>query len=240
MEAARTMTMDVKGAWAGNALWPDSSTTRKSNTDYDALARRAAADDVKTSVSTGQVAATKKATPSGFTQDDFALATRFGQDVLPQSLQQLTGLQKIERQPWHGVDRAASNPYGNIMDSLRRAALRRDAAAPAVPATDTAQPAAEQPTESAATPSPAVSTAIAAYTAAVESAPVAATVTTPPAVTTEPSPPSSTTETTSSGDTTSSGGTTSSGATTSSGGPTSTGGTASAPSGNATGWWKHH
>src|SRR3954469_6764153 len=167
MEAARTMTMEVKGAWAGNALWPDSSTTRKSNTDYDALARRASADDAKTSVSTGQVAATKKATPSGFTQDDFALATRFGQDVLPQSLQQLTGLQKIERQAWHGADRAGSNPYGNIMDSLRRAALRRDAAAPAVPATDTAPPAADQAAESTTTAeSLTVSTAIAAYTAA--------------------------------------------------------------------------
>src|SRR5690242_1789754 len=131
MEAARTMTTNVTGAWASNALWPDSSTTRKSNTDYDALARRAAADDAKTSVATGQVVASKKATPSGFTQDDFALATRFGQGFVPQSLQQLTGLQKVEREPWHGADKAASNPYGNIMDSLRRAALRRDAAAAA-------------------------------------------------------------------------------------------------------------
>src|SRR5262249_1119393 len=153
-----------------NALWPDSSTTRKSNTDYDALARRASADDAKASTPAGLDTAIKKTTPSGFTQDDFALATRLGPNgMAPQTLQQLTGLQKIARGPWQGAARAASNPCGNTLGSLRRAALRRDAAAPAVPEADATPSAAEQAESlpaSTTTASLAVSTAIAAYTAA--------------------------------------------------------------------------
>jgi len=240
------MTMDVTGAWASNALWPDSGTTRKSNTDYDALARRAAADDAKSSAPAGQLAATRRATPSGFSQNDFELATRFGQSVLPQSLQQLTGLQKIEREPWHGADKAASNPYGNILGSLRRAALRRDAAAPAVPSADETAGTAEQATAESTAGSTTgtsltVSTAIAAYTAAAQSGGTPST-TTPSGDTTAATPPGETTsapETTSSGGTTTPGGTTettTTGGTTSAGGTTATGGTTTPTS--PADWWK--
>ncbi len=81
-------------------------------------------------------------TTTALTQQDFEVALRVTPNLLSSAPQQpFTAPETLQRTQSHGADKAASNPYGNIVDSLRNAALRRDAAAAASaasPESDTA------------------------------------------------------------------------------------------------------
>ena len=82
---------------------------------------------------TTQIAANtprKSESLKALTQQDFELATRFGPNaVTTKSFDQL-GFAKVDRDRFNPTERkAAGNPYDRVLDSLRMAALRRDAAA---------------------------------------------------------------------------------------------------------------
>ena len=71
-----------------------------------------------------------RARRAALTQQDFEVATRLGPNgVTMRSLDQLVNAPKVDRNPWNpAADRKSVNRYDHIMDSLRTAALKRDAA----------------------------------------------------------------------------------------------------------------
>ena len=78
---------------------------------------------------------------AALTQQDFEVATRLGPNgVTVRSLDQLVSAPKVDRNPWNpAADRKSVNGYDHIMESLRTAALKRDAALAGSSATATAQ-----------------------------------------------------------------------------------------------------
>src|SRR4051812_21563749 len=67
---------------------------------------------------------------AALTQQDFEVATRLGPNgVTVKSPDQMVSAPKADRNPWNAVaDRKSVNGYDHIRESLRTAALKRDAA----------------------------------------------------------------------------------------------------------------
>jgi hypothetical protein len=91
---------------------------------------------------------------AALTQQDFAVATRLGPNgVTMKSLDQVVNAPKVDRNPWNPVaDRKSVNGYDHIMESLRTAALKRDAALAGASSTATAQSATADTASTSATP----------------------------------------------------------------------------------------
>jgi hypothetical protein len=118
---------------AGGVTWPDREwgvASRKARVErVDSIKK--VVDDPRTlgPVANATARRTNPATP--LTQQDFEIATRSGPNGLTmKSFDQLVpNAPKVGRNPWNpAADRTSVNGYDHILDSLRDAALKRDAA----------------------------------------------------------------------------------------------------------------
>jgi hypothetical protein len=117
---------------AGSAQWPErdwSTSSRKDAVERVDSIQKVVDDQRALGALAGGVARYTSATAAP-TQQDFEVATRLGPNgVTVKSLDQLVNAPKVDRNPFNPVaDRKSVNGYDHIMESLRTAALKRDAA----------------------------------------------------------------------------------------------------------------
>src|SRR4051794_33720205 len=123
------MSMTVGGA--GSVQWPGLDRVPSTSKTVDRVdSVQKAVEDERSLGSMANGTARRTSPAVALTQQDFEAATRLGPNgVTMKSLDQLVGAPKVDRNPWNpAADRKSVNGYDHIMDSLRTAALRRDAA----------------------------------------------------------------------------------------------------------------
>jgi hypothetical protein len=123
------MSMNVEGA--NGAQWP--ALDRADQTLPDRDAQKPVVEQQPGIAAVAANTPRRTEALKSLTQQDFELATRLGPNgVTMRSLDQLVGGPRLERDRFNPSERkATANPYARVMESLRMAAMRRDAAAAA-------------------------------------------------------------------------------------------------------------
>ena len=124
------MTMDVTGGAGYSSRLADLDRyTTTSAADSTRSAKQADVDD-RGAAGPQTLGTAHHTTATALTQQDFDVVVRFSAPAVSTPPPQPdTSTARVDPTPERGADRAASNPYGNLIGSLRMEALRRDAAA---------------------------------------------------------------------------------------------------------------
>jgi hypothetical protein len=154
--------LNVGSAQSPERDWPVSS--RKDAVERAGSIQRVVDDQRSLGpLATGTARYTNPST--ALTQQDFEVAARPGPNgVAIKSLDQVVGAPKADRNPWNpAADRKSVNGYDHIMESLRAAALKRDAALAGSSSTATAQSATADTAATSAMPAADTTTSATAY-----------------------------------------------------------------------------
>jgi hypothetical protein len=115
---------------AGSAQWPDTDWASRKDTVERVDSIQKAVDDERSLGAFANGTARRTSSTAAVTQQDFEAVTRLGPNGnTAKTTDQAAAAPRADRNPFNpAADRKSVNGYDHIMESLRAAALKRDAA----------------------------------------------------------------------------------------------------------------